>query len=244
MVRLLLLLILLILSIPAQAQQEETRIFFSEALNLHLPKYQEKSKLAYYYRDYKEGTRLFDSLVEFGLNGSYMDNFRFTQLKGKKIDLYDFKKPIYLITYASWCVTSEGEIPAINFLAEKYSDRIDFVIMFWDSESTAKKMAKSFNDNIRVLYVNEMNNQDSYVISKLKHSLGLPTTFLLDGTKKILDVRRGVTHPYQKSFDESFDLNYNRIHDGIANHLLKKNGFNAEIKTASLFDISNLAPAD
>lgn len=48
MVRLLLLLILLILANPTQAQQEQKRIFFSEALNLHLPKYAEKAKLAYY----------------------------------------------------------------------------------------------------------------------------------------------------------------------------------------------------
>lgn len=234
MVRLLLLVILLILTNPAQAQQEEKRIFFSEALNLHLPKYQEKSKLAYYYKDYEEGARLFDSLVIYGLNGSYMNNFRFTQLNGKKVDLYDFKKPVYLITYASWCITSEGEIPAINFLTAKYSDQIDFVILFWDSQATTKKMAKSYNDHITVLYVNEMNNRDSYVISKLKHSLGLPTTFLIDGNKKILDVRRGVTHSFEKSFKESFDLNYNHIHDGIANHLLNGNGFNAELKTASL----------
>lgn len=234
MVRLLPLLILLILANPAQAQQEQDRIFFSEALNLHLPKYEEKAKLAYFYKDYVRGEQLFDSLVEFSLNGSYMDNFQFKKLKGKKIDLYDFKKPVYLITYASWCVTSEGEIPAINILAEKYSDRIDFVIIFWDSKATTSKMAKDYNEHVTVLYVDEMNNRDSYVISKLKHSLGLPTTFLLDGSKKILDVRRGVSHSYNKSFEESFDLNYNKIHDGIVNHLLREKGFKPEIKTASL----------
>lgn len=234
MVRLLPLIILLILATPANAQQEESPIFFSEALDIHLPKYKEKSELAYFYKDYAEGIRLFDSLVEFGLNGTYMDNFQFTQLKGKKIDLYDFKKPIYLITYASWCITTEGEIPAINLLAEKYSDRIDFIILFWDSQNMTKKMAKSYNDHITILYVNEMNNKDSYVISNLKHSLGLPTTFLLDGSKKVLDVRRGVAHSYFKSFEESFDLNYNRIYDGISNHLLKEDGFNPDFKTASL----------
>ena len=82
-----------------------------------------------------------------------MDNFQFTQLKGKKIDLYDFKKPVYLITYASWCITSEGEIPAINLLAEKYSDRVDFLILFWDNQNMTKKMAKSYNDHITILYV-------------------------------------------------------------------------------------------
>ena len=55
MVRLLLLLFLFLLTYPAQAQQEENPIFFSEALDQHLPKYKQKSQLAYYYKDYKEG---------------------------------------------------------------------------------------------------------------------------------------------------------------------------------------------
>lgn len=244
MVRLLTLLILLTITIPVQSQQENTRLSFSAALDIHLPKYEKKAKLAYYYKDYVEGQRLFDSLVEFGLNGSYMNNFQFRQLDGQNIDLHNFKKPVYLITYASWCVTSEGETPAINILAEKYSDQIDFVIVFWDKPDITKKMARSYNKHINILYVNEMNNRDSYVISKLKHSLGLPTTFLLDGTKKILDIRRGVTHPYHKSFDESFDLNYKSIYEGIANHLLKGKVLNAEVKTGSLINISNSSPTD
>lgn len=163
-----------------------------------------------------------------------MDNFRFTQLNGKKIELYNFKKPVYLITNASWCVTSKGEIPAINLLAEKYSGRIGFVIIFWDNEVTTKKMARYYSKHITALYVNELSNRDSYVISKLKHSLGLPTIFLIDGNKKILDIRRGVTHSFNINFQESFDLNYKKIYDGIARHLLRGSGFRNETQTASL----------
>ncbi|MFN4764201.1 TlpA family protein disulfide reductase [Gillisia sp. Q332] len=235
MVRLLpLLIILLSLSNPVFGQTDDTRLFFSEALAAHLPKYDQNAKAAYYKRDYKKANRLFDSLIEHGLKGSYMDNFKFNNLNKKESLLYGFKKPMYLITYASWCVTSEGEIPAINQLATKYSDKIDFVILFWDDHKTTKKMAKLYNEHLKVLYVNEMNNQDSYVISKLKHSLGLPTTFLIDGNKKILDIRRGVTHPYGKSFEESFDMNYSSIFDGIANHLLESNNYNAERETVAL----------
>ena len=79
-----------------------------------------------------------------------------------------------------------------------------------------------------------MQNNDSYVIKQLKHSLGLPTTFLIDGNKKILDIRRGVTHSFEKSFEESFDLNYNAIYDGIANQLLgEKNNYPGQ-QTAAL----------
>ncbi len=225
---------LLLLASPIFAQEEENKIFFSDALSLHLPKYKSDAEKAYSRRDYKEATRLFDSLVEYNLNGSYMNNFQFNQLNNKEVSLYDFKKPTYLITYASWCVTTEGEVPAINELANKYKDEIDFVILFWDDQKTTKKMAKSYNKNIKVLYVNELNNRDGHVVSQLKHSLGLPTTFLLDRDKKILDIRRGVTHALNKSFEESFDLNYNSMYDGIANHLLGDKIYNTNQETVAI----------
>jgi thiol-disulfide isomerase/thioredoxin len=228
------LLLILFFTVPTFSQQEENKIFFSEALSLHLPKYKLKAEKAYYKKDYKEASRLFDSLVEFGLNGSYMNNFQFNQLNNKEVALYDFKKPTYLITYASWCISTEGEIPAINELANKYKDEIDFVILFWDDQKTTKKMAKSYNKNIRVLYVNELNNNDSFVVTQLKHSLGLPTVFLLDKDKKILDVRRGVTHSLNKSFEESFDLNYNSMYDAIANHLLSDKKYNTNQETVAI----------
>jgi thiol-disulfide isomerase/thioredoxin len=234
-VRFLLLFLILYFTQPSFGQQEEKKIFFSEALSQHLPAYEKKAKKAYALRDYDLGRELFDSLVKFDLNESYMDNFKFNQLNSKEITFYDFKKPVYLITYASWCVASEGEIPALNQLASKYHDKIDFVILLWDDKNTTKKLAKSYNKDIKILYVDEMQNNGSYVISQLKHSLGLPTTFLIDGNKKILDIRRGVTHSFEKSFEESFDLNYNSIYDGIANQLLgRKNNYPGGQETAAL----------
>lgn len=220
MVRILLLIFTFFLVLKTSAQQGEEKIFFTEALALHLPKYEKKAKDAYFYRDYERGKELFDSLVNFQLGGSYMNNFKFFTLKGKVTSLYEFKKPVYLITYASWCVTSKGEIPALNELAEKFSAEIDFVVLFWDDQKAAKEAAKAYNKAITIVYVDELQNKNPYVIRMLKHSLGLPTTYLLDGKKKILDIRRGVTHYYGKSFDESLDANYNSIYDGIANHLL------------------------
>jgi len=233
MVRFLPLFLILYFTQPSFGQQEEKKIFFSEALSQHLPKYKKKAKKAYDLKDYSLGRELFDTLVKFELNESYMDNFKFNQLNSKKISFYDFKKPVYLITYSSWCIASEGEIPALNQLADKYHDKIDFVILFWDDRRTTKQMAKAYSKNIEVLYVDEMQNNGSYVISQLKHSLGLPTTFLIDGNKKILDIRRGVTHSFEKSFEESFDLNYNSIYDGIANELLDgKNNYSSQQSAA------------
>lgn len=227
MVRLLLLFLTLLL-MQNTYSQEENNTLFSEALALHLPKYEVKAKNAYRHRDYEGAQVLFDSLVKHGLNGSYMDNFKFNRLDKKQVSLYDFKKPVYLITYASWCITTKGEIPALNQLAEKYGDKIDFVILFWDSQKTTKKAAKSYNKYIKVLYVDELENKDAFVVSRLKHSLGLPTTFLMDSNKRILDIRRGVSHTYEKGLQESIDVNYNSIYDGIANHLLGEENFDSK----------------
>ena len=234
MVRFLLLFLILYFTQPSFGQQEEKKIFFSEALSQHLPSYEKKAKKAYELRDYDLGRELFDSLVKFKLNESYMDNFKFNQLNSKKITFYDFKKPVYLITHSSWCVASEGEIPALNQLASKYHDKIDFVILFWDNKRTTKEMSKAYNENIKILYVDETQNHSSYVIRQLTHSLGLPTTFLIDENKKILDIRRGVTHSFGKSFEESFDLNYNNIYDGIANQLLDEENNYPGQQTAAL----------
>ncbi|MCM4160380.1 TlpA family protein disulfide reductase [Antarcticibacterium flavum] len=226
MVRILLLIFTFLLTQISTAQQEEDNaILFSEALTLHLPKYEKRAKDAYFYRDYEKAQKLFDSLTRYQLAGSYMDDFKFKNLRGKKISLHNFKKPVYLITYASWCVTSQGEVPALNELADKYQDKIDFVILFWDSKIDTRKASKDYSKNIHITYVDELDNKDPHVVRNLKHSLGLPTTFLLDKDKKILNIRRGVTHKYGKSFEESLDANYNSIYDGIANHLLGDRNF-------------------
>ncbi len=207
--------------------QEENKFLFSEALSAHFPKYEQKATAAYRFRDFDRADFLFDSLVQHGLKGSYMDNFRFTCLKDKPVNLYDLKKPVYLITYASWCITTKGEIPALNHFAEKYHDRIDFVVLFWDTKKNTKLSAKAYNKHISVVYVDELNNKDAFVVSRLKHTLGVPTTFLLGENKEILDVRRGVSHPYAIGLQESVDINYNTIFDGIANHLLKDGNFDS-----------------
>jgi|SRR5690606_20872902 len=227
MVRKLLLILTIIALQTSSYSQEDNKVLFSQALSAHFPKYDQSAKLAYHYREFDRAKILFDSLVQFGLKGSYMDNFWFNSLNNKPLSLYELEKPVYLITYASWCISTKGEIPALNQLAEKYSDRIDFVVLFWDSKKVTKKAAKAYNKHIRIVYVDELDNRDAFVVSRLKHSLGLPTTFLLDKNKQILDIRRGVSHSYEKSLEDSIDANYNSIFDGIANHLLKGGNYNS-----------------
>ena len=211
------------LNIQAQTKKND-KLYFSDALAMHLPKYIVKAKKAYRHREFKRAKHLFDTLVETKLKGTYIDNFKFLNLKDKTVALYDFKKPVYLLTYASWCVPGKGEIPALNELAKKYQDKIDFAILFWDTKQKAKELAKNFNTHIKVFYINETTNKHAYIIKNLKHSLGLPTCYLISNNKKLMNIKRSVFHPYNLSKEASFKLNYEAINSAISNNLLGKSG--------------------
>lgn len=215
------LLVILILSFTIQASGQQDKINFSEALALSLPKYKENADKAYRTENLERADFLFDSLIDHALKGSRMDDFKVRDLKKKPVSLDEFSKPVYLTTYASWIVPSEGEIPALNQLAEKYGEEVDFVMLFWDNHQTAKELAKKYHENIKVLYVDEAQNNSSYVIKMMKHSLGFPTSFLLNKKKTIIDIRRKVSHPYGIEFEKSFDLNYNSFSKAVSLLLLE-----------------------
>lgn len=218
--RLLLLFLFLLCVSPSGFSQEE-RIYFSEAIATHLPKYQEKANKAYRVQDVERAQFLFDSLIEHCLKGSYLDNFKMHNLRKKEVLLDDFQKPVFLRTYASWLVPSEGEIPALNKLAEEYQTDLQIVVLFWDTRKAVKRLAKKFNSNITVLYLDELQNKSPGVIKTMKHSLGFPTTFLLDQDNRIVDIRRSISHPFGIDSGASFDLNYDSISNGISALLVK-----------------------
>ena len=200
----------------------EQGALFSEAIGENIKKYIKNSQKAYAENDFERADFLFDSLINNVVNNSYLDNFKVKKINGRKVEFHDFEKPVFLMTYASWCTPGVGEIPALNQIAEKYSEVIDFVILFWDSKKKVKKVAGQYSKKIHILYVDENENTNGHVVETMKHSLGFPTSFFIDETKKIVDVRRGVLHPYNEKYSISFDLNYNAFLNGIS--LLKNLG--------------------
>ena len=90
------------------------------------------------------------------------------------------------------------------------------VVLFWDSKKKVKKIARKYNSKLTVLYVDEKENTNCHIVETMKHSLGFPTTFFIDKSKKIVDVRRGVLHPYNEEFNSSYNLNYNSFLNGIS----------------------------
>ncbi|HAV55169.1 MAG TPA: thiol-disulfide oxidoreductase, partial [Aequorivita sp.] len=196
--------------------------YFSEAIGKNIRKYTKNSQKAYAEHDFERAEFLFDSLINNVINGSYLDNFKVRKLSGRKIELYKFEKPIFLMTYASWCTPGVGEIPALNEVAEKYYKDIDFVILFWDTKQSVRKSSREYSNKINIVYVDEKENKNDHIVQIMKHSLGFPTSFFIDENKRIVDVRRGVLHPYNEKYEISFELNHNSFLNGIS--LLKNLG--------------------
>lgn len=211
-----LLYLILLISIIAQSQNIEQRDLFSQRIEKNIQQYKAKSQQAYVTGNFDRAEFLFDSLINNVINGSYLDNFEVRKLSGRKIDLYKFKKPVFLMTYASWCTPGVGEIPALNEIVEKHYKTIDFVILFWDSKSNVKKATRKYSRKINIVYVDEKENTNNHVVEIMKHSLGFPTSFFIDANKKIVDVRRGALHPYNEAYSISYELNYNSFLNGIS----------------------------
>ncbi|MDC1325298.1 TlpA family protein disulfide reductase [Ulvibacter sp.] len=215
----------LFISFSALAQDFGSEKLFSKEIGKNIKAYRLKSQQAHNEQDFGRAKALFDSLISNVVNNSYMDDFKVKKLSGRTIRFYDFKKPVFLITYASWCTPGVGEIPALNEIADKYHKEIDFIILFWDSKSKVRKATRDYSKRFTIVYVDEMENNQDHIVETMKHSLGFPTTFFIDENKKIMDVRRGVLHPYNEEFSVSYNLNYNAFSNGIAllkNIVLKK----------------------
>ncbi|WP_347374651.1 TlpA disulfide reductase family protein [Aequorivita sp. Q41] len=210
-----LLYLFLVLTFSAHSQIEQEPLF-SESIGKNIKKYRTNSQEAYLNKDFERAEFLFDSLINNVVNGSYLDNFKVRKLSGRKIDLYKFEKPIFLMTYASWCTPGVGEIPALNEVAEKNYKDIDFVVLFWDSKQNVRKSTQAYSSKINIVYVDEMENKSDHVVAIMKHSLGFPTSFFINENKQIVDVRRGVLHPYNEKYEISFELNYNSFLNGIS----------------------------
>jgi thiol-disulfide isomerase/thioredoxin len=208
--------ILFFVTISALSQEGEPKYLFSQAIGKNIRKYRGEAKKAYADKNLERANFLFDSLVDNVVNGTYLDNFKVRKFSGRKIELYSFEKPTYLITYASWCVPGIGEVPAFNDVADRYHKEMDFVVLFWGSRKKIRKIKRKYSRNVQVLYVDEKENRNDFTIRTMKHSLGFPTTFIIDKDKQILDIRRNFLHHYSENYTSSYNSNYQSFTSGVS----------------------------
>ncbi|HEY0092417.1 MAG TPA: thioredoxin family protein [Flavobacterium sp.] len=197
----------LLLSYSGTSQTES--LSFSDAIKPHLNKYNLQSDMEFERGNVARGQFLFDSLVQNYLVGSRFNEYALKNVNGGKLRFKKIRKPIFLITYASWCLLNKGEIAALNKLSSKYSKQICFVVLFWDKKENVRKAARKFGSRINVCYANEAYKNDAQIVATLKHTLGFPTSYLLDRNRQIIDIKRGgVVTPKDTPYRNSFKLNY------------------------------------
>ncbi|WP_432410263.1 TlpA family protein disulfide reductase [Rasiella sp. SM2506] len=214
--RIKLLLLIFLISFAGISQEEiEAKPMFSQEITKNINTYVKKSQLAYHDKDYARADFLYDSLVQNVILNTYLDNFKVKKCSGKEIEMSKFEKPMILLSTASWCTPSSGTIPALNEIANTFGNNIDFVVLYWDTKENAKKASKEFKKNIQIVYVDELDNKGAAAVKDMKHSLGLPTCFLLDENKKIIDIRRTVIHPYHTEYAISYEENYDAFYAGV-----------------------------
>jgi hypothetical protein len=175
-----------LISVPNFAQDSISN-YFSIALKNNLRKFIKDSRVAYSKKQYEEGERLFREFTDTKLVGTTFDNFLIKAYDGEKVNLSCIKQPLFIVTYASWLVLQEAQIDELNELSNLYPT-IKFIVLFWDKRHSIRKLSKRFDRKIKVCYANESYMNDERTVSTLKHTLGFPTYFFIDGKKKVVKI--------------------------------------------------------
>lgn len=229
----LILLLLVAVFFQAKAYSQEQPVYFSDAIKPHLQKYNLQCDLEYERGDYAKGQMLFDSLVQNYLIGSRFNDYSLKNVTGGKVRLATIRKPVFIITYASWCLINKGEIPALNKLSKKYSKDVKFIVLFWDKKNNVTSIARKFSSNITVCYANESYRNDSRIVSTLKHTLGFPTMYFLNSNLDVVDIKRGgIQTPPRTPYREALNLNYNLFNERLIGWLIKKDVVKEHLATA------------
>lgn len=214
-------LIILFTALHASAQLD-SRTYLTDAIIDNGEKYLQRCERAILDKDMERVNFLFDSITTNTFHGVYFDNFELQKLRGKKMRINEFEKPVVLITLSTWYLNSKGEINAINDLAKKYKKKIDFVVLYWGTKKESKKAAKSLNSNVTVAYVDELDNKGAYIVQKLKHFFGFPTCYYLNADKSIAAITRGAKQrPFYFDQEDVYEDNYDS-HFTLVKELLVK----------------------
>lgn len=195
---------------------------FTEALDIYLPEYYLNIEKAIEDMDKDKISVLFENLVKDKLKGTKMDNFIANDIIPKEVRLDSYEKPLILVTGSNWRLSSKGELPAINDIAEEYGEVVDIVLLYWGELKDARKLEKDYNRNINVLYVDDADNNYSLTIKGLKHSFGLPLIYALTSDKDISNIQKRLYNKMPTSQDISIKENYEMYKDVITSLLYEE----------------------
>jgi thiol-disulfide isomerase/thioredoxin len=195
--------------------QEDERLF-SDAIRNNFSKFKQQSNKAFKSGDFERGQFLFDSLVQNQLVGSKFNDFTLKRVSERKLKMSKVKKPIFLITYAAWCVPGKGEIAALNKLAKEYSKEIEFIVIVWGRKKEVKKFSKKFSGKIEICYAHKNYKNDNKIVENMKETLGFPTCYMLDSNLQVVDIKRGAASvPFKTPNKKALEMNYSVFKERI-----------------------------
>jgi thiol-disulfide isomerase/thioredoxin len=209
---------------------QDTIVYFSDAIKENIRPYKKASNKAYESNDINEGKRLFDSLVKTKLIGTKFDDFNLKVYNEKNVKINRINKPIFILTYASWCVIPKGEIPALNILAKEHRNDLQFIVVFWDKKKDLKSIAYKFNSHIKVCYANEYYSKDSHIVATIKHTLGFPTSIFIDENKNVINIKHfenkiNLKTPIKEAITNSYNYFSKDINENLVRSISKNEGF-------------------
>ncbi|CAM1346629.1 TlpA family protein disulfide reductase [Tenacibaculum crassostreae] len=160
-----------------------------------------------------------ENLIDNCIKGSYLLNYDFTSIDGKKISTDKIKTPIVVIAGASWSAPCHGDIPAINKMVEKYGDKLQFIMILWDDEAKAKRMVDKLDKKVFIIPAREGDKvkKDHLDISGFVHKLDYPTAYLINKDKQFVNVKRGAATPTKEfGWDKVNEMNTKNFEDFLA----------------------------
>ncbi|TYP97022.1 thiol-disulfide isomerase/thioredoxin [Tenacibaculum adriaticum] len=151
-----------------------------------------------------------EGLIDKCIKDSYLLNYDFTTLNNEVVSTKKIKKSIVIVAAATWSAPCWGEVPTLNTMVEKYHDKVEFIMIFWDKEAKVKKMAEKLDKRILLVPAREMDKTETgnLDVSGFVHKLDYPTTYLIGKDKKFLNVKRGAATPTKEmNWDQVNELN-------------------------------------
>ncbi len=202
-----------LLSTVLSVFSQEQKVYFDVAISEHLKKYNKQCDVAIENHNLKYVEILFDSLNQTYLKGTHISNLRLKRISGGYLETEKIDLPILLISKKSCFVTHREEIKAINEMANQYKGKLEFVILYWDKKTLAKKATFGYNKNVNLVYINERDNKLDATLSNIKNSFGVPASFYITKNKQLSNIdRKFYLKNIKKSTKKEFIENtYNSI---------------------------------
>lgn len=160
-----------------------------------IKKYQNGAQKYWDKNDQENAVKYNDSIKSLILN-SYIKDIEFKTIDNTIYSTSERKKPLFLQVTASWCAPCKFEVSALNRIVEKYSDKVDFVLLFSDTQLELEKIADDYSKKI-VLVPSQVELSEDKIINfyGFKHMFGFPTNYLITTKNKIIDFSQGASIP-------------------------------------------------